>query len=202
MTAGDTSFNPTAFGSRALWGQAGAVGIDTIGTYFLTRRANQMADIQANIARTNAQQMEAQAQGALRAGEKAVLQKTMQAGQVKGSQRAALAANGIAIGEGSAAEQLASTDIIKEIDANQLAANAMQQAWGYRNKALDYEGEARMMAAQKRSPWGMAGLTLMGGARAVMNNYLKLSDAGAFNQKQKAAPIYSGYTGQRLWGDS
>lgn len=188
------------------WGSLAANGlttaIDAYGTYRLVKQANGIAQIQANIARINAQQMESQAQGALRAGEKAVLQKTMQAGQVKGSQRAALAANGIAVGEGSAAELQASTDIVKTIDANQLAANAQQEAWGYRNKALDYNGQARMIEAQKLSPWGMAGLTLLGGARQMAIDYRALSEAGALKKDKWEAPIYSGFTGQRLFGGS
>ena len=42
----------------------------------------------------------------------------LQTRRVKGAQRAALAANGVDIGVGSAAESLATTDIVGERDAN------------------------------------------------------------------------------------
>ena len=57
--------------------------------------------------------MEQQAQAVFRSAEKDIVRKTMGAGQVKSKQRAAMAANGIAIGVGSAAEIQASTDLVK-----------------------------------------------------------------------------------------
>jgi len=50
----------------------------------------------------------------------------MDAGQVKGKQRASQAANGVDLSVGSAAEVRASTDIITEIDKQQIETNAIR----------------------------------------------------------------------------
>ena len=75
----------------------------------------------------------------------------MQAAQVKARQKVALAANRVAIGVGSAAEQLASTDIVKKINLNRLESNAKSEAWGYRAKETDYRNQELMTLAKKQS---------------------------------------------------
>ena len=140
-----TSGQQFAYGS--LYAQGAATLVNAFGSFGITRHNNAIAQSQANIARLNAQMMEWQAQGRLRSNEKDQVRLTMQAGQVKGSQRAALAANGIAVGEGSAAELQATTDIIKEIDSNQLTENAHRDAWGMRMQGANYEGQALMAEA-------------------------------------------------------
>lgn len=85
------------------------------------------------------------AQSALAAGQNQIATQTMKAGQVKSSQRAAMAANGVDINQGSAAEVQDTTDIIKEIDTRTLQANALQAAWGYRAQGL----EAKMQASNQ-----------------------------------------------------
>ena len=101
------------FGYGSLIAQGISNTIQAFGSFGITRHQNAIAQSQANIARLNAQMMEWQAQSRLHANTKDQVRLTMQAGQTKASQRAALAANGIAVGEGSAAELQASTDIIK-----------------------------------------------------------------------------------------
>ena len=67
---------------------------------------------------------EAAAYYALDQGQKRVGAVTMKYGQVKGAQRARLAANRVGLGDGSAAELQASTDLMKEIDALTISADA------------------------------------------------------------------------------
>ena len=172
------------YGYASLISQGIASTISAFGSIGVTKHNNAIAQSQANIARLNAQIMERQAQGTLRAAEKAIVTKTMQAGQMKSSQRARLAANGIAVGVGSAAELQASTDIIKEIDTNQLKSNAVAEAWGYRQKATSFEGEALMKLANKQSVGLNLGATLLSGASQVANNYMLMSAHGVFDQKK------------------
>ena len=101
-----------------------------------------------------------------------------------------MAANGIAVGEGSAAELQASTDIIKEIDSNQLTANARREAWGLRMQAANYEGQALMAEAQKKNKWDVFGTTLLGGASQVANSYMLYKAQGVLDPAQQSpAPI-------------
>lgn len=172
------------YGYASLISQGVAATINAFGSIGVTKHNNAIAQSQANIARLNAQMMERQAQGVLRSAEKAIVTKTMQAGQVKSTQRARLAANGIAVGVGSAAEIQASTDIIKEIDKNQLKSNAVADAWGYRMKAVGYEGDALMAMAKKQSAALNFGTTLLGGASQIANNYMLMSAHGVFDEKE------------------
>lgn len=178
------------FGYGSLIAQGISNTIQAFGSFGITRHQNAIAQSQANIARLNAQMMEWQAQSRLHANTKDQVRLTMQAGQTKASQRAALAANGIAVGEGSAAELQASTDIIKDIDSNQLTANARREAWGMRMQAAQYEGQALMSEAQKKNKWLTFGTTLLQGASQVANSYMLYNAYGLLDPaEQSPAPI-------------
>lgn len=178
------------FGYGSLIAQGIANTVNAFGSLSITRHQNAIAQSQANIARLNAQMMEWQAQSRLHANTKDQVRLTLQAGQTKASQRAALAANGIAVAEGSAAELQASTDIIKEIDSNQMTANARREAWGMRMQAANYEGQALMAEAKKKNKWDVFGTTLLGGVSQVANSYLLYNAYGLFDSaKQSPAPI-------------
>lgn len=178
------------FGYGSLIAQGISNTIQAFGSFGITRHQNAIAQSQANIARLNSQMMEWQAQSRLHANTKDQVRLTMHAGQTKASQRAALAANGIAVGEGSAAELQASTDIIKEIDSNQLTANARREAWGMRMQAAQYEGQALMAEAQKKNKWLTFGTTLLQGASQVANSYMLYNASGILDPAQQSpAPI-------------
>lgn len=178
------------FGYGSLIAQGISNTIQAFGSFGITRHQNAIAQSQANIARLNAQMMEWQAQSRLHANTKDQVRLTLQAGQTKASQRAALAANGIAVGEGSAAELQASTDIIKEIDSNQLTANARREAWGMRMQAAQYEGQALMAKAQKKNKWLTFGTTLLQGASQVANSYMLYNAYGLLDPaEQSPVPI-------------
>lgn len=179
-TTGSAGLTPAQAGYGTLWLQAASGLVSAFGGMSVTRHQNSIAKAQANIARINAQSMELQAQAVLRSNESATVSKTMQAGQVKSSQRAALAANGIAVGEGSAAELQASTDIVKEMDKNQMKENAVRNAWGYRMQAANYEGQALMAEASKQSVGLNLTTSLLNTASQVGTNYMLMSANGVF----------------------
>lgn len=114
--------------------------------------AEAMARIQASTvrhaAKVNAQIAEMGAQSVLAQGQQQVASLTLRAGQMKSTQRAAMAANGIDLGVGNAAEVQASTDIMKEIDKNQIEENALRTAWGYRTQAVAAQIEGNTQAVQ------------------------------------------------------
>lgn len=138
------------FNTASMIGTGISAGISAVGSIFTTRYNNAIAKAQANIAKENAKTMELQAQYTLFAAETKVQHETMQAGQVKARQKAALAANGVAIGTGSAAHT-ASTDIIKTINKNRIETDAHAAAWGYRQRATDFKNQALMFNAKKQS---------------------------------------------------
>src|SRR5690606_3358942 len=124
----------------------------------------------------NARMADRQAEAELIRGQKEVGRLTMKAGQVKGAQRAAMAANGIDLGYGNAAEVQASTDIVKEIDSNQITANAVMSAWGYRSSAIMDRAKASTI-----SPAGAAFGTLLTSAGSVADSWYKLNEERALD---------------------
>lgn len=121
----------------------GAVN-SAIGSYYAARSKESSLRFAADMADINARIAENAAQADLLAGQRQVASSTMQYGQLKGTQRASMAANGIDLGEGNAAEVQATTDIFKDLDKNQLEINALQSALGHRNEATNYRVSAIM----------------------------------------------------------
>lgn len=189
-----TTAGGSGFGYGSLIAQGVVSAINAFGSFGLTKYNNRIAQRQANIARLNAQMMMGQYEATLRANEKAVQQKTMAAGRAKSSQRAALAANGVALGEGSAAELTASTDIVKEMDVNTMTSNAVREAWGYRMKAADFEGQALMAEAQKQNKWLNFGVSLLGGASQVASSYGFMKTMGVFDMNSTATSSRTGWS--------
>lgn len=165
---------PTAqIAQLSMIGQVGGMASSAIGSYFSAGAQKATLQGQAAIADANARISELGAQSALNQGQQQVGALTLRAGQLKSSQRAALAANGVDLGEGNAAEIQASTDIMKEIDSNTLTANAVRSAWGYRAQAVNFENDALMKraGADSISPGMAAATSLLGSAGSVASSW-------------------------------
>lgn len=172
------------FGNAAMALQIGGMFSNMIGSFFAADTQKYQLKTQAIIADTNARIAEMGAESALMQGNYEIGALTMKAGQLKSSQRAALAANGVDLGVGNAAETLASTEIMKEIDKNTATANAIRSAWGYRMQGTNFKNEA--LAARNTagaiSPWMAAGSSLLGGASNVASNWYMMNKMGAFDK--------------------
>jgi hypothetical protein len=86
----------------------------------------------------NADISDQQASDALSRGGTAMNQRRLKERQTIGSQRARLAAQGLDVNSGSAANIQSDTYAIGEMDALTIANNAAREAWGYKVKATDY----------------------------------------------------------------
>lgn len=202
-------FSSSQLATASLIGQIGGGVTSAVGNYYgaRTQKATlagqaavaegnaRIADANAAMARvtatTNARIAELGAQSALQAGQQQAAALSLRAGQLKSRQRASLAANGVDLGDGNAAELQASTDIMKGADLDTLTANAVRTAWGYRAQASNFENDAlaaqsnawayraeaqaRKAAAAGISPVGAAGSTLLGGAGSVARSWYELS---------------------------
>lgn len=135
--------------------------------------AAEIAAINAGVAERAAQQEEAR-------GQELIAQATERAGQVKGSQRAAMAANGIDLGEGSAAEILTSTDMVKEHDIQTIQANAVRAAWGHRMNATSLTNQARsnMASADSASPLLAGTSSLLSSAGQIAGSWYAMNKNG------------------------
>ena len=150
-----------------------------IGSYYSAKNQKIQLEGQARLDEINARIAELGAQQELLRGEKEVGQISMQAGRLKSAQRVALAANGVDLGEGNAAELQASTDLMKEIDMNTVQANAIRSAWGYRTQGVNAVNSAiaRRATGAGISPGGQAFTTLLGSAGQVAGSWYQMTKA-------------------------
>lgn len=151
-----------------------------IGSYFGASAQKSLLNAQAEIAEINARVAESQARVELMSGQRREQASRLSTAALKGSQRAAMAANGVDLGVGSAAEVQTSTDLVGEVDAETIQANAVRSAWGYRTQATNSTNDAIMRrgAADGISP-GMAGMSsLLGSAGTVAQSWYRLKKGG------------------------
>lgn len=97
---------------------------------------------EAAVARNNQTIANYQADLAVQNGAIAEQNQQLKTASLEGDQRAALAANGVDLGTGSATEVLATTQFMGQRDALTIRDNAARQAWAYKNQAAGYGSEA------------------------------------------------------------
>lgn len=131
-------------------GIAGAIG-SIASAYYGAKAQQYQLDSQAmslqfqkDIAGINARQAEFTAQSILQAGEKQGAALSLKYGKAKGAQRAAMAASGGVIGEGSYAAVEATNDLMKEIDVLQINANTVRSAENARTQGQNFKTQAAM----------------------------------------------------------
>lgn len=175
-------------GTSLLAAQGASAAASAVGSFYGARSQQIAARGAAAIADINAGQSELAAQQELARGNAEVAAASQRAGQVKGAQRAALAANGVDLGTGSAAEMLTSTDLQKENDINTITANAVRAAWGQRMQATNFKNKAltKRASADSISPGMSAFTSLLGGATQVASSWYMMNKAGVFNAPKGA----------------
>lgn len=153
---------------------------------------------QAAMADTSARISELQARKARAQGADRVAIRTAQAGQQKATQRAALAANGVVLNEGSAAELQASEDLLKELDVNAIQSQALDAAWGYKMQKVNYQNQALMSRASAAgiSPFAAGLTTLLTGAGQVASQWYQVSR----NWNKNNDVIFNKYMETNNWG--
>jgi hypothetical protein len=187
--------------------QSGISGINAKST-------RDMADINLESAQNtvdiNSRMAETAAQQTLLTGQREEQKSRIATANLKGTQRAQLAANGVDLGEGSAANVLTSTDLMGEIDAKTIQSNAVRSAWGYRTQsvldnnavmtsAISRNGQALMQAGNYDSqaatsrasagavnPGSSAFTSLLGNAGSVASSWYQYT-------KNDIAPDYSAF---------
>ncbi|MBA3755528.1 MAG: hypothetical protein H0X02_04580 [Nitrosomonas sp.] len=117
----------------------GATGALMAMQLFSAKQQSQAQEAQGDYTRqqmeTNADLAEMNAADTIKRGDQAANVKKTQAKGVVGAQRAALAAQGLDLSDGSAAEIQAETAELGELDAMSIKNDAWRQAWGYRVEA-------------------------------------------------------------------
>jgi len=147
------------------------------------------AEFQRSMSALNARNAEVQAQNIMEAGQRQIGQYTMRAGQQKGAARASLAARGVQAGVGSAAEVMATGDVVTEIDVLTINSNTVRQAAAARMQGVNYMNEAAMagltaqnlgVTAGTIKPVGIAASSLLGSAGQVAGQWAVARQYGGY----------------------
>lgn len=96
-----------------------------------------------SVAETNKKIADYQASDALKRGDKAVAEHNKAVRSLLGKQRASLAAQGIDISSGSAADIQSDTQYLGALDALTIKHNAAREAFGYQTQAIGYGAQGR-----------------------------------------------------------
>lgn len=126
-------------------GVIGAVGSVATG-YYNSRIQKAQQEMAIRVQEYNARQAERAAQSALMSSNFKIGQISEKFEKVKSSQKAAMAANGIVLGVGSAAEVTASTDINKRRSIDNQYANGYSKASKYRMQGVNAQSQAAATA--------------------------------------------------------
>lgn len=144
--------------------------------------AKNQAEYQAAVDRDNQQRAEWQAKDALDRGAEAERQQRLKVQSALGSQRAAMAANGVDLSSGSPLDILGDTAMYGEMDALTIRSNAEREAYGYRVQSQNFATNAQLSqmrgsSAQTAGAIG-AGSTLLTGAGQAASTWAKFGGSG------------------------
>ena len=196
------SFNAATLANFSLASQAAGGVVSAFGAY--SQASGQQATLraQAAVADANARIDELGAQSTLRDSHLQIADTTRRYGQLKSSQRASMAANGVAVDAGgSAAELQDSTDFLKDADMATLQINAARAAFGQRIQAGNKRTQAAMSRANAGaiSPGLAMGTSLLGSAGRVAASWYQLKGGQPQTLAPAGDPIRALYTLNNGW---
>lgn len=168
-------------GVASLYLQGAGAGMNGIGAYYGAKAQKANLQLQADVAEYNARQAERSAQYSILSGQRAEQGSRLRTAGIKSKQKVGYAANGVDLSSDSAVENLTTTDVMGEIDANTIAENAIREAWGFRAQGANYTAEAGMARATASgiNPLTSALGAAIGGGSQVAGNWYYLNKAGA-----------------------
>lgn len=149
------------------------LAMSAYGMYQQSKASKDMANYSAQVAENNAKTTELQAQDALKRGDEDAAAIRRNADMLKGSQRASMAAKGLDLAEGTAAELQDQTDFFALNDQATARHNAAKEAWAIRVQGNNYRNEATAQRATAKSirPGLAATTSLLTGAGQVASRW-------------------------------
>lgn len=163
-------------GNVGLGLQVAGAFTSAVGSAGKAKADKQAYEYQAAVTRNNAQIDEWRAQDAEYRGAVDVNRQRLKTAALKGSQRARLAAAGVALDEGSALNILMDTDYMGALDAATIEDNTAREAWALRESAKTGRSNADMLAsrAAAESPLRSAATSLLTSAGTVASSWYAL----------------------------
>ena len=148
-----------------------ATTVAAAGTMYQGAAANAQARYEADVAQENRKHELAARDDAFRRGEIEQMRHYRQLSQRLGLQRASLAASGLDVNFGSAADLQTDTMLLGYEDSSIIAENTMREAKGYEINAANYTMQGRAARSRGTAALVGAGLstasTILGGASQV-----------------------------------
>lgn len=160
-------------------------GVALLSAHQQSEALKAQAEFERDQAGMNAELAELQGEDAIKRGSLEANRALKTGRQVQGAQRAALAAQGIDVNSGSAAELLDETDAMAREDYETIKNNAWREAWGFKVQATNARGSGAMAykAGQNKarntmiigglnalSQFGQAGAQVSKGAKPKITN--------------------------------
>lgn len=170
---------PTTIAAVSSWASANAGAIALAGAVATTggvvmqaQAAKNQAAYAQRVAQNNAAEAERAAVKATDKGATDAMAIRRQAAQIKGGQRAALAARGLDLNSGTAEQLQAQTDFFADTDMATVRQNAAETARGYRAQGANFSA-----AAANSSPGSAFGTSLLSGAGSVADKWRTFAQA-------------------------
>ncbi len=138
--------------------QVAGGGMATRGAYDKSVADKRAYEVQAGVSENNALLADIEAGSAGLRGEQAVARSDLKHAATKGAQRARLAANGVALDEGSALNILADSDLYAAEDRSTIMANTANEVFGRKLQGENYRSNAALLRdrANAESPFRSA----------------------------------------------
>lgn len=162
-------------GSRASSARL-AMATQSLGAVTSAAGAFTKANTERETATYNAKMADAAAINAQRVGDSQAQKLYAQTNQLKGTQRASLAARGLDLGSGSPLDILTSTDVMGAADQATLKTNTQNDVQAAQNKAAYYRSQA-----SNASPFVSAATSLVTGAGKVSDKWYDYKKSGMFS---------------------
>ena len=143
-----------------------SLGLSAAGTAVTALGAYQQSKVAGDVAARNAQMAELQAQDAERRGEREAMELQRRVAATKSAQRVSLAAKGLDLTYGTAADLQDQTDFFGQSDVATTRTNARKEAFARRSQSANFQAEAL-----SSRPWLAAGSTLLAGGGQVADKW-------------------------------
>lgn len=192
-----------SFATTAIAMQGVGVLTSTIGAYSAAQgqklaMASQASALQyqADVSEMNARLSETEAQNEISAGQRREQAIKLRGAQIKSTQRAATAANGVDVRSSTALRNFVSTELMTKVDALTVEENYVRAANNARMKRVSYENDARLKRAGASGvtaqadaidPTAMALNSFAQGITSVASNWYFMNKVGAFGPSKSVS---------------
>jgi hypothetical protein len=143
-----------------------SLGLTAVGTGVSVMGAVNQSKAAQETANRNAAIADQQAADAIKRGEKDAIEVQRRAAALKSSQRVNLAAKGLDLSYGTAADLQDQTDFFGQSDVATTRTNARKEAWARKSQSANFQAEAL-----SSSPWLAGGSTFLAGAGQVADKW-------------------------------